>query len=104
VIHRIKRNDTVQVLSGKDKGKKGLVLEVSVSSGKVLVQGVQIVTRHLKARKQGKASEIKKSESFILLSKVMLVCSACHIPSRVNSKIVEDGKRVRVCNRCEQIT
>lgn len=104
MISRIKKNDTVKILSGKDKGKNGLVLAVFPEKNQVLVQGVAIVTKHVKARKQGQRAEIKKCESLIALSKAMLVCSACHAPSRVNTKVVEDGSRVRMCNRCKLVT
>jgi large subunit ribosomal protein L24 len=104
VISRIKKNDTVKILSGKDKGKKGLVLAVFPEKNQLLVQGVAIVTKHKKARKQGQSSEIKRSESFISLPKAMLVCAACHIPSRVNTKILEDGSSARMCNRCKLVT
>jgi large subunit ribosomal protein L24 len=102
MVH-IKKRDTVAVLSGKDKGKQGEVLEVLQSKNKVLVKGVAIVARHAKPRKQGEAGEIKRKESYIDSSKVMLVCGACRVPSRVNSKKLENGSRVRACNRCEQI-
>lgn len=104
MISRIKKNDTVKILSGKDKGKKGLVLAVFPEKNQLLVQGVAVVTRHIKARKQGQKAEIKKSESLISLTKAMLVCSACHMPSRVNTKILEDGGRARMCNRCKLVT
>lgn len=104
MISRIKKNDTVKILAGKDKGKKGLVLAVFPEKDQLLVQGVAIVTRHIKARKQGQHSEIKKSESLISLAKAMLVCSACHTPSRVNTKVLEDGSRARMCNRCKLVT
>lgn len=105
MLARIRKNDTVIVLSGKDKGKKGKILEVATQSRKVIVEGVAIVTRHAKARRQGQVSEIQKKESLIDLSKVMLVCVSCHVPSRVSARLIEDGtKRVRVCKRCDQIT
>ena len=104
MISRIKKNDTVKILSGKYKGKKGLVLAVFPEKNQLLVQGIAIVTKHKKARKQGQHSEIKKSESCISLSKAMLVCVACQIPSRINTKILEDGGRVRMCNRCKLVT
>lgn len=69
----IKKNDTVVILSGKDKGKKGTVLEILPKKGKVKVRDVAIVVRHVKARKQGESSAIIRSEAFIDLSKVMLV-------------------------------
>lgn len=99
----IKKHDTVAVLSGKDKGKQGEVLEVLHGKNKVLVKGVAVIARHIKPRKQGEAGEIKRKESHIDLSKVMLVCGTCRVPSRVNSKQLENGSRVRACNRCEQI-
>ena len=100
MVARIKKHDVVAVLSGKDKGKQGEVM--GILGQKVLVKNVAIIARHAKPRKQGEAGEIKRKESYIDLSKVMLVCSACRVPSRVNSKKLENGSRVRSCNRCEQ--
>lgn len=100
---RIKKNDQVVVLTGKDKGQKGLVLEVVPKKNKILVKGVAIATRHTKARKQGESSEIKKQESYIDISNVMAFCSSCKKPSRMNSKILDAGNKVRVCNRCQEI-
>lgn len=100
---RIKKNDTVIVLSGRDSGKKGVVVKVDSKKEQVLVSGVALATRHVKPRRAGERGSIKKEESFIGLSKVMPVCVACKKPSRVNSKTLETGARVRVCNRCEEI-
>ena len=100
---RIKKNDIVAVLSGKDRDRQGVVLEILFNQNKVLVKNIAVVSRHAKVRKQGDVAEIRKQESYISLSKVMLVCNACHKPSRVNSKVLETGKRVRICNRCEEI-
>ena len=100
---RIKKNDKVAIISGKDKGKEGTVLAVLLKKEKVKVQGVNIVTRHVKARKKGEVSAIKKEEAFIYLAKVMPICSACRKPSRVGSKQLENGTRVRVCGRCQEI-
>jgi large subunit ribosomal protein L24 len=105
MLARIKKNDTVVVLSGKSKGKRGVVLQVNADKMTVLVKGVNIAVRHLKARKQNEVAEIKRIEAPVNLSSVMLVCGACHVPSRVNSSVVEGTeKRVRICNRCRQIT
>ncbi len=71
---RVKKNDLVVVLSGKDKGKQGTVIEILPKKGKVKVQGVAVVTRHYKPRRKGEVASIKKVESFIALSKVMPVC------------------------------
>lgn len=101
-MNAVRKNDTVMVITGKDKGKKGTVLEINPQEDKVLVKGVAIVTRHAKARKQGDVSAIKKTESFIDLSNVMPICSACKKPCRINTKVV-DSKRIRVCNNCKEV-
>ena len=100
---RIKKNDQVVVISGKDKGKQGVVIDLLLKKAKVKVQGVNIVTRHLKARRQGEVSSIKKEEAFIYLAKVMPVCPTCAKPARVGSKQMEDGSRVRICGRCKDV-
>ncbi len=99
---RIKKNDTVKVISGKHKGKEGQVIELSPKKEKIRVKGVAIVTRHLKPRQQGQPGTIKKEESFILLCKVMPVCPACKKPCRVGVKELADGSRARVCKRCQE--
>ena len=95
----VKKNDTVLVLSGKDKGKKGKVLSVDPESRKVIVEGVNVASRHQKPRKQGEEGGIIKKETPIYASKVMTVCSKCDKATRVAHKIV-DGKKVRVCKHC----
>lgn len=103
MVARIKKNDTVVVLSGKDKDKKSTVIEVLPKKGKILVKDIAMVTRHAKARKQGEVSGIRKEEQYIDASIVMPVCASCKLPCRVNAKVIEGGSRVRVCNRCEEI-
>ncbi|MDR3550176.1 MAG: 50S ribosomal protein L24 [Candidatus Babeliales bacterium] len=100
---RVKTNDTVIVLTGKDRGKKGAVIALSLKNDKVMVKGIAIATRHAKARKQGETSAIKKEETFIALSNVMPVCGSCKNPCRVNFKVLEDGKKSRACNNCKEI-
>ena len=90
---RIKKNDHIIVLTGKDKGQKGVVLEVSPKKNKILVKGIAVVTRHTKARKAGESSEIKRRESYIHISNVMAFCSSCKKPSRLNSKILDNETR-----------
>ncbi len=103
MVARIKKNDTVVVLTGKDKGKTGAVIEMLPKKGKIMVQGVAIVTRHAKARRQGEVAGIKKQESFITISNVMPVCSSCKTPARTGSKVLENGKRARICGRCKEV-
>ena len=95
----VKKNDTVVVLSGKDKGKKGKVLSVDPESRKVIVEGVNVASRHQKPRKQGEEGGIIKKEIPLYASKVMTVCPKCDKATRVAHKIV-DGKKVRVCKHC----
>jgi len=102
MIARIKKNDMVFVLSGRDKGKQGEVIEVLPKKGKVLVKGIGLVTKHYKARKQGELSGLKKIESYLLLSRVMPVCLNCKQPCRISFKLLDSGKRARSCNRCEK--
>ena len=95
----VKKNDTVVVLSGKDKGKKGKVLSVEPETRKVIVEGVNVASRHQKPRKQGEEGGIIKKETPIYACKVMTVCPKCDKATRVAHKIV-DGKKVRVCKHC----
>ena len=96
---KIKRDDKVIVLSGKDKGKTGKVLVADPKALKVIVEGVNVATKHQKAQKKGQDGGIIKVETPIYVSKVQLVCPKCGKGTRVAHKIV-DGKKVRVCKKC----
>jgi len=100
---RVKKNDTVLVVAGKDKNKKGKVADVLPKKGKVLVQGVNVVTRHVKARKRGDVAGIRQEERPFSISNVMPICPSCKKPCRVGAKFLEDGKKVRVCAKCKEI-
>ncbi|MBQ8886718.1 MAG: 50S ribosomal protein L24 [Candidatus Gastranaerophilales bacterium] len=95
----IKKDDTVVVIAGKDKGKTGKVLSVSPSTHKVLVDGVNIVFKHKKARSQQEQSSIIKKSAPIDASNVMVVCPICGKATRVAHSVIE-GKKVRVCKKC----
>ena len=95
----VKKNDTVVVLSGKDKGKQGKVLSVDPENRKVVVEKVNMASRHQKPRKQGDEGGIIQKEIPLYASKVMTVCPKCSKPTRVAHKI-EGGKKVRVCKHC----
>ena len=92
----IKKGDTVVVLSGDDKGVKGEVIATSPKEGKVLVQGANIIHKHVKARRQGETSSIIDAESAMYASKVALYCPKCDKGVRVHHT-VENGKKIRVC-------
>ena len=96
----IKKDDLVLVLSGKDKGKEGLVLEAMPKAGKVIVEGINIVSRHTKPRKQGEEGGILKKEAPIYACKVQRVCPKCNKATRPAHKLLADGKKVRVCKKC----
>ena len=95
----IRTGDKVVVLSGKDKGKTGKVLVADPKALKVIVEGVNVATKHQKAQKKGQDGGIIKVETPIYVSKVQLVCPKCGKGTRVAYKIV-DGKKVRVCKKC----
>lgn len=103
MMARIKKNDKVVILAGKDKGKESVVIGLSSKNGKVIVKDVAMLTHHKKAGKQGEVSGVIREESFIDLAKVMPVCGSCKTPCRVNSKVLENGKRARMCNNCKEI-
>ena len=96
---KIKKNDKVVVLSGKDKGKQGKVLGTIPSEAKVVVEGINMVTCHIKPRKQGEEGGIVQRESAIYASKVQVVCPKCGKGTRVAMQMKGD-KKVRVCKHC----
>ena len=95
----VKKGDTVVVLSGKDKGKQGKVQRTIPSEAKVVVEGINMVTCHVKARRQGEESNIVQREAALYASKVQVVCPKCKKGTRVAHKIA-DGKKSRVCKHC----
>ena len=96
----IKKNDTVVVLSGKDKGKQGKVLAVMPADRKVIVEGINMVSRHTKPRKQGDQGGILQKEAPMYACKVQKVCPKCNKPTRPAHKMLADGKKVCVCKKC----
>ena len=95
----VKKGDTVIVLSGKDKGKQGKVLGTVPGSLKVVVEGINMVTKHVKPKQAGQLGGRVQAEGALYASKVQLVCPKCDKLTRVAHKI-EDGKKIRVCKHC----
>ena len=93
----VKTGDTVVVLSGKDKGQKGNVVAVSPKEGKVIVEGINKVKKHVKPGRMGQQGGIIEAEGAIYSSKVQVICPKCGKPTRIAHKILEDGSKVRVC-------
>ena len=96
----IRKDDMVVVLSGKDKGKQGKILEVMPKEGKVVVEKINVVSRHTKPRKQGDQGGILKKEAPLYACKVQRVCPKCGKPTRAAHKVQADGKKVRICKKC----
>lgn len=93
----VKSGDNVLVITGKDAGKQGKVLVVYPKTNRVIVEGVNIISKHQKARKAQDKSEIVKKEGAIDVSNVMVVCPTCGKPTRVKHSVNEEGKKIRVC-------
>jgi large subunit ribosomal protein L24 len=96
----VKKNDQVVVLSGADKNKKGKVLEVSPTAGKVIVEGVRIQAKHVKPKSAQKSGGIQKREGAIEASNVQVICPECSKPTRVGHQDGAEGKKIRVCKKC----
>lgn len=96
----IRKKDMIIVISGKDKGKTGEVLSVQPKKGKVIIKGVNVVTKHQKPNKANMEGGIIHKEAPIFSSKVMLYCDKCKSATRISHKLLEDGTKVRVCKKC----
>ena len=100
---KIRKNDDVLVTAGKDKGKKGKVRFAYPKDDRVLVEGVNFIKKHARATGQVRQAGIIEREAPIDVSDVMLVCSKCNRPTRVGSRFLGDGKKVRVCHLCNEV-
>lgn len=95
----VKTGDEVKVINGKYRGQQGKVIAVSPAEGKVIVEGINIITKHVKPRKMGEVGGLVKAESALYADKVQLVCPECKEATRVGHEVV-DGKKMRVCKKC----
>jgi large subunit ribosomal protein L24 len=103
-MQRIKTDDTVEVIAGKDKGERGKVVSVANRDNRVVVEGVNILKKHQKAQQAGRQqvqAQILEFEGPIHLSNVMLVCPSCDKPTRVGYRITDDGRKTRFCKKCD---
>ena len=100
---RFKREDTVQIITGKDKGKRGKVEHVFPKDNLVVVEGANIIKRHVKTRPNVRQAGIVQQEAPFNTSKVMLVCTHCDHAVRVRYNFLDDGKKVRVCSSCREV-
>jgi large subunit ribosomal protein L24 len=100
---KIRKNDNVLVVTGKDKGKRGRVRFAYPKKNRVLVEGVNFIKMHSRARAQTRQAGIVEREAPIDVSNVMLVCSRCNRPVRVGFRKLEDGRKVRICRACGEV-
>ena len=98
----LKVNDQVEVITGKDKGRVGKVLKVYNKSDRALVERINMIKRHTKARAAGQEGQIVEKEAPIHVSNLMLVCPKCTNTARVARKTLDDGSKVRVCKKCSE--
>jgi large subunit ribosomal protein L24 len=100
----VKKNDTVLVITGKDRGKRGRVLKVVAADNRLIVEGVNIIKRHTKPNPQrGIKGGLVEREAALHASNVQLVCPECGKPTRLGSRILGDGRKVRICRKCEGV-
>jgi large subunit ribosomal protein L24 len=100
----IRRNDSVQVITGKDRGKKGRVLRVIAEKNRLVVEGINFVKRHTRPNPgKGVKGGILEREAPLHASNVQLVCPECSAPTRIGHKVLEDGRKVRICRKCEGV-
>lgn len=100
---KIRKNDTVQVMAGKDRGKRGKVRFAHPKKNRVIVEGINFIKKHSRARGQVRQAGIIDLEAQIDVSNVMLLCGKCNRPTRVGFTFLEDGRKVRICRKCKEV-
>jgi len=100
---KIRKNDTVLVIAGKDKGKKGKVRFAYPKEERILVEGINFIKKHSRARRQARQAGIIDLEAPIRVSNVMLFCDKCNHPTRIGFRFLEDGRKVRTCRSCNEV-
>jgi large subunit ribosomal protein L24 len=101
--YHIKKNDTVMVTAGKEKGKTGKVLRIMPKKDRAVVEKVNFIKRHMRPGAHSRQGGIIEKENPINISNLMVVCGKCTDPTRVGRKVLEDGSRVRYCKKCDEI-
>ena len=100
---KIRKNDTVLVIAGKDRGEKGKVRRALPKEGKLLVDGINMIKRHSRTSGQARQAGIIEMEAPISVSNVMLICNKCDKPTRIGYRILDDGKKARICRSCYEV-
>ena len=100
---KIRKNDTVLIIAGKDKGKKGKVRQAFPKENKVIVDGLNMAKRHSRARGVARQAGIIELETPLCVSNVMLICNKCNKPARVGFRFLDDGRKMRICRSCYEV-
>jgi large subunit ribosomal protein L24 len=100
---KIKKNDTVLVITGRDRGKKGKVRSAYPGENRLIVEGINMVKRHTKPAGERRPGGIVEREASISAASVMLFCSKCDHPCRVGFRFLNDGRKVRICRSCQEV-
>ena len=100
---KIRKNDTVQVMAGKDRGKRGKVRFAYPKKNRLIVEGINFIKKHSRARGQVRQAGIIDLEAQIDASNVMLLCEKCNHPARVGFTFLDDGRKVRICHKCKEV-
>ena len=102
-MERLKKNDNVEVIAGKDRGKKAKVISLLPKNERILVEGVNVVKKHMRPTRDNQKGGIISMEKPVSVSNVMLVCPRCGKKTRVGFKILTDGTKQRICKKCHEI-
>ena len=101
-MQKIRKNDIVQAVKGKDKGKKGKVIQVISASGRALVEGLNLAKKHKRQTRQDQKGGIVSIEMPMAIANIMLVCKHCDRPRRVGFSVLKDGTKIRICKSCKE--
>jgi len=99
----VKKNDTVLVIAGREKGKKGRVLSVYPSKGKLLIEKINMIRKHMKPTRKYAQGGIIEKEAPLHISNIMLICPKCNKPTRISNTHLQEGRRVRMCKKCREV-
>jgi len=99
---KIKKNDNILVIKGKDRNKTGKVIGILPEKGRIVVAGINMIKRHQRPKKSGQKGQILSSEAPLRAENAMIICPKCGAPSRIGYKRMENGDKTRICKKCNQ--
>jgi large subunit ribosomal protein L24 len=99
----IKKNDTVLVITGKEKGKRGRVITVYPSKSSLLIEKTNIIKKHIKPSRKYTQGGIIEREAPLHISNVMIICPKCNKPTKIGNMLLQDGRKVRICKKCREV-